>query len=348
MSIDSYLRAIPKVELYVQLEGAMQKDTLLMIAEQNDIADSVKHFRQWVALIEQPDSRRLDELVRVTSTWLQQPDDLTRLVYELGVSLAKQNVRYAEVGVSPLLYMENGLTFEQFLAAINDGRDRAARGWGVQLAWLLMLPRDQPRRADDFLRWVTSAAAKRGGVVGLGLIGAEDAQPAAQFERPFRNAVKKGVPRIVQAGDVLGGQGILDVVTHLEPDRIIGGWGALESPDALNVLVEQHIPLSLSIAHDVRRGAAASYADYPLRRLLDEGVTVTLGTGMPELYKTNLTQEYLAAYELVDGVLEEIEEIALNAVRASLLPDDEKQRMLAVFSEEYARLRAEHVTPAQA
>ncbi len=348
MSIESYLRAMPKVELYVQLEGAMQKETLLVIAEQNDIPDTLKHFKQWAALIEQPDYQHLDDLVRVTSAWLQQPDDLTRVVYELGVNLAKQNVRYAEVSVVPLLYMENGLTFEQFLSAINDGRDRVARGWGVQLAWVLMLPRDQPRRADDFLRWVTSTAAKRGGVVALGLTGPDNAQPAAQFERPFRNAIKKGVPRVVQAGDVTGGQGILDVITHLQPDRIVGGWGALESSDALSALVEQHIPVNLSMARDLRRGAVASYATYPLRRFLDEGVTVTLGTAMPELYKTNLTQEYLAAFEQIGGALDELEEIALNAVRSSLLPDDEKHRMLAAFSEEYARLRAEHVMSAQA
>lgn len=344
MSVESFIRAIPKVELHIQLEGAMLKETLMVIAEQNDIIESLKHFNQWAALLDRPDYKRLDDIIRTGSKWLLQPDDLTRLVYEMGVGLAKQNVRYAEVSVNPTLYMDGGLTFEQFLSAINDGRDRAARGWGIELAWVLVVPRDQPRRADDYLRWATGTAARRGGVVGIGLGGPENAQPAAQFERPFRSAAKKGVPRVAYAGEMLGAAGILDVLTYVQPSRIIHGWGALESPDIVRLLDEQQIPLCVTMTRALRLEQIQSYADYPLRQLLDEGLLVALSAGMPELDKTTLTGEYLAAFEHGGIDLQELEEIALNAVRASLLPDDDKQTMLQQFSETYAQLRAEHVT----
>lgn len=346
MSVESFIRAIPKAELNVQFEGALHKDTLLMIAEQNDIAASLKHFQQWVALLDQPDYKRLDEIVRTVSLWLQLPEDLTRLVYEMGVALAKQNVRYAEVSINPTLYMEQGLTFEQLLTAISDGRNRVMRGWGVQIDWILTIPRDQPRKADDFLRWATSPSAKKGGVVGIGLSGPENAQPIGQFERPFRSAEKKDIPRVPLAGDELGAEGIIEAITHLQPDRIYRGWGAAESPEAIRLLDEQHVPLVLTMAHEVRMGRIGSYAEYPLRRLLDAGLTVTLSSGMPELYKTSVTQEYLAAVEQIGVGPEDVEELALNAVRTSLLPEDEKRAMLDQFTQEYARLRAEHITPA--
>ncbi|MBI5669828.1 MAG: hypothetical protein HZC41_17670 [Chloroflexi bacterium] len=345
MSVDSFIHAIPKVELNLQFEGALRKDTLLMIAEQNDIPGTIKNFQQWLALLERPDYKRLDEMVRAVSQWLQLPENLTRLVYEMGVALAKQNVRYAEVSINPTLYMEQGLTFEQLLTAINDGRDRVTRGWGVQIRWILTIPRDQPRKADDYLRWATSTSARKGGVLGIGLGGPENAQPIGQFERPFRSAEKKELHRVALAGDELGAEGIIEAVTHLQPDRIYRGWGVAESPEALRLLDEQHIPLVLALAHEVRTGRISSYADYPLRRLLDEGLTVTLTSGMPELYQTTLVQEYLAAVEQIGVGLTDVEEMALNSVRASLLPDDEKQTMLDQFTQEYARLRAEHITP---
>lgn len=345
MTIESFIRAMPKVELHLQFEGALPKETLLLIAEQNDIADSLKHFNQWVALLAQPDPRRLDDIVRTVSLWPQLPEDLTRLVYDMGVALAKQNVRYAEVSVNPTLYMEH-LTFEQFLAAMNDGRDRVARGWGVQIGWILTIPRDQPRRADDFLRWATGTAAKKGGVIGIGLSGPENVQPANQYERPFRNAVKKGLPRLPLAGDVLGAAGIIEAITNLQPDRIYPGWGAAESPEALKMLDEQQIPLVLGLTHAVKMGYISSYAEYPLHSLLDVGLTVTLASGMPELYQTTLTQEYLAAVEHSGISLDEVIEMGLNGVRASLLPDDEKQTMAAQFTEAYTQLRAEHVSAA--
>jgi adenosine deaminase len=347
MSVESFIQAMPKVELNIHLEGSMRKETLLTIAEQNEIQEKVKQFNQWAALLDHPDYQRLDEISQLVSGWLQQPDDLTRVVYELGVGLAKQNVRYAEVGVNPLLYMEQGLTFEQFLSALNDGRSRVERGWQVRLAWILNLPRDQPRRADDIVRWVTSAAAKKGGVVGLGLIGKEDTQPVAQFERPFKTAQKKEVPRIAQAGDVLGAEGILEVIQQLEPDRIVDGWGTVDAPDVIGLLTERHIPLDVCMARALCLGWVETYAKYPLRELYDDGITLTINSGMPMLYKTSLVDEYIAVVEHSGFSTEELEELALNAVRSCLLPEEEKQTMLEQFTGEYAQLRAEHLNVAK-
>jgi len=347
MSIESFIQAMPKVELNIHLEGTLRKETLLTIAEQNDIQDNLKHFKQWIALLDTPDYARLPELIVTTNSWLQQPDDLTRVVYELGVTLAKQNVRYAEVSVNPLLYMEQGLTFEQFLSAINDGRNRVERGWQVRLAWILDLPRDQPRKADDVVRWVTSAAAKKGGVVALALTGRDDAQPVAQFERPFKTAQKKDTPRIASAGDVLGAEAVLEVIHQLEPDRIVDAWGTVDAPDVIQLLNERHIPVDVCMARALCLGWVESYAKYPLRQLVDDGITVTLNSGMPAFYKTSLVDEYLAVIEHCDFAPDELETLALNAVRASLLPDDEKKTMLAEFTTTYAQLRAEHIEAAK-
>ena len=131
MSIENFVQAMPKVALHTQLEGALDKKRLLLIAEQNEIADELKHFDEWVALLDNPDYERLPELITTVSKWLQHPEDLTHVTYELGVNLAKQKVRYAEVHVNPIQFTENNWAFEEFMDALNDGRDRAERGWGV-------------------------------------------------------------------------------------------------------------------------------------------------------------------------------------------------------------------------
>jgi adenosine deaminase len=347
MSTESFIRAMPKVELNLHLEGSIRKDTLLTIAEQNDIPEEVKHFSQWGTLLDNPDFVRLDEIISTITGWLRQPDDLTRVVYELGVSLAKQNVRYAEVHVNPLPYLVLGMTFEQFLSAINDGRSRVERGWRVRMSWILTIPRDDPRRADDILRWATGAAARKGGVIGMGLSGREDAQPAAQFERPFRTAQKKELPRVAEAGHILGAEGVLDVINQLEPERIVDGWGTVDAPDVIQLLTEKHITLDVCMARALCTGLVETYAKYPLRELYDDGITLTINSGMPAFYKTTLSDEYLAIIEHNDFLLEELEELALNAVRVSFQAEEEKAAMLAEFAAEYERLRTEHLDSAR-
>lgn len=343
MSLETFIHAMPKVELFVQLEGALQRETLMMFADQNEIRAEVRDFQNWLGLFDQPDYQRLDEIAAVVNGWLRYPDEISRIVYDLGVSLAKQNVRYAEVGITPALYMGQGMTYEQFMEAVNDGRDRVLRGWNVRMNWVLTIPRDRPRTGDDVARWATSATARKGFVVAIGLCGREDTQPAAQFKRAFATADKKELSSVSYAGDWLGAEGLLDVLETLAPARVLASWGVAESPEAIGALVERDVTLGICMTRELRLGRIASYSEYPLRRLYDEDVKLFLGTSMPAFYGASLTDEYLAAVQHAGLGMDELKEVALNAVRASLLPEDEKQAMLEAFTAEYTRLEAEHL-----
>lgn len=348
MSVLSYIQAIPKVELVLSLEGAMQRNSLLKIAEANDIPETLKHYNDWVSLLKTPDYKRVNDIAFMASSWLQIADDLTRVVYDVGVFLSKQNVVYAEIAVNPTLYEGIGLSFEDFLNAINGGRDRAKRAWNVDMAWILIVPREEPRRADDYARAVTTLSARRNGIVGLGLSGKEGSQPVGQFERAFRTAEKKGVPRIARAGDALGAEGVLATIDALAPSRIIDARGVTESPEALTKIEEQQITIGASLTRAQKQGWVADIAEYPLRALVDAGVRLVLGTDMPAFYQNTLVDEYMAAVEKGGLSLDELDNIALNAVRASFLPDEDKAAMLERFQNDYARLREEHVTSGEA
>lgn len=343
MSTASFIRALPKVELSVQLEGAIQPNTLMMIAEQNEIRDSLKRFDDWAKLITAPDYKRIHEIARMACSWLKYPDNLARVVYDLGTALAKQNVRYAEVGVNPGLFPDLNLSYDGLLNAINDGRDRAKRAWGVELAWVFVIPRDEPRRADEMARWVTTGQAQRGGVVALGLSGDENAQPVGQFERPFSAVEKKELARVARAGDAQGVEGVVGAVETLHPNRILDGWGVADNPDAIKMFIDQEITLAIGLTRAKKQGWVESIDAYPLRQLYDDGVSLALGTDMPSLYQTTLSDEYLAAVEQGGLSVEEIENLALNAVRTSFMPETAKAEMLTTFTQAYADLRTEHL-----
>src|SRR6185369_10416139 len=107
----------------------------------------------------------------------------------------------------------------------------------------------------------------------------------------------KGVPRVVHAGDTLGGEGILKAIEALVPNRIQDGWGAANTPEALGALAEKQIPLDISPARAVCMKRIERFADYPLRKLYDDGVKLTLGSDMPTIYGMSLNDIYQAAVE---------------------------------------------------
>ncbi len=329
MGIREFVQAIPKVDLNLQLTGALVNDSLLMIARQNGVPATVDDFDNWVALLEAPDNDRLDEIAAAAGSWVMYPEDIARVVYDVGVSLHKQNIGYAEICVAPSRFLANGkMNIDVFINALNDGRDRALRAWGVDMAWIFCIPVDNPRAGDDVARWVTGASARNGNVVALGMLGRDDAQPVGQFKRAYATARKKEVRTVSNAGSDLGPAGIAEALEVLNPHRLTDSLGIAQDESALQSIRNLEIPLIVSLGRAMRTRKVKTLSNFPLRDLLESGVQVALSADMPSLYQSTLIDEYVWAHEKCGLTVDEITELARQSVRLSFLDDDRKSDML--------------------
>lgn len=340
MSVESYIRALPKVDLHCRLEGAVPRETMLMFANQNEIGDEVKRFHKWLDLYKTPDYKRLDELADMLRSWLRYGDDLTRAVYDMGVAMSKDNVRYAEVGVNPLSYVANDFTFDEFLAALNDGRDRAERAWGVQMRWNMVLPRNTPRRADEIARWATSATARKGGVVGVVLAGYDDLTTLDQFERAFATASKKDITRnayLSSKDDVDEAIDLLSLNQIVDVDKLV------ESPHTLTALASQGVSVSVGVARTKAYGWANDPKKSPISALQDAGLRVVVSTDMPVLFDSTLSDEYLKLVEAEVLSVDDVEEMIRTSIELSSLEDEDKEALAAIYEVERDVLHMEHM-----
>lgn len=347
MSVENFIRAMPKVDLHVQLEGAISKDLIMLIAEQTDVARNYKKAKDYRALVnalKTPKFGDIDEIARETSTWIRHPEDIARVIYDLGVSYSKQNVKYAEISIIPALYTDLDMTFQAFLEAVNDGADRVFRAWGVRINWILAIPRERPRKSDDIARWATSVTAQKGGVVALSLVGREDAQPVAQFKKAFATAEKKGVARVTHLYSYPKVDPFTTVFEATQANRVTDSWKLLEDEEAVAYLIENNIPIVVTPSRELKLGRIKSLANYPIREMLDADLNILIGSGMPSLFETSLTDEYLALVEHCGITIDELQQLALNSIYSSFLSDEDRQTMLAEFKQAFAALREEHLT----
>lgn len=345
MSLEAYLHAVPKVELNLELEGAIPRDTLLMLAEQNDIASTMKkrEYDQLVRQLQEPTPETIEDTTRITAGWLQHPEDLARIVYDVGVGLSKQKVRYAEISIQPAIWTDLNIPFDVLLEALNDGRDRVERAWKVKINWILAIPRSRPRKADDIARWATSASARKGNVVGLALTGREDSQPIGQFKKAFMTATRKELPAVAHAQSSPDAETIPLTVAELGVQRITDSWGLLEDAETLDYLSASRMPLVVSPQREVFLGRIGSMEDYPVRQLLDENVNLLLGSGMPELYGATLQDVYLMIASSAELSFDEVDRMIIDSLNASFAIEEEKEALLAEITESLKQARLQSV-----
>jgi len=343
MNLYEFARRLPKVELHVHLEGSIRPVTLLQLARRNDArlpAQDVEGLRDFYRF------RDFAHFIKVYVTvtgCLRTPDDYQLIAYEFGSDCARQNIRYAEVTFTIATNLRlTGLDWQAILAGLNAGRTQARAEFGVDWGWVFDISRDNPETQDQVIEIALAARARAedGGLVALGLGGSEAEFPAELFERTFARARQAGLPRVPHAGEHAGSEDIWEALRLLHADRLGHGVRCVEDPALVEYLREHQVPLEVCPTSNVCLGVYPDYATHPLRRLWDAGLLVTVNSDDPALFGTDLNREYEVLVDHFGFDADALEQVSLNGLRASLLPQAEKARLEAEFRAQFAQLRA--------
>jgi adenosine deaminase len=334
---------MPKAELHVHLEGAIQPETLLALARRNDVAlpaDTVEGLRAWYTFT---NFAHFVEIYLAVSACIRTPDDIELIGREFLAGQAAQNIRYSEVTYTAFThYHFKGLLFRDQLAALNRARAWAKRELGVTMGLAIDIPRTISA-ADGLLVTDWAIDGMGDGVIALGLGGPEVGNPPEKFAAAFERARAAGLPSVPHAGETVGPESVWGALRALGAVRIGHGVRCIEDPTLVAELRERQIPLEVCPTSNVCLGVAPSIAAHPLPRLIEAGLYVTLNSDDPPMFNTSLTNEYLATAHAYGWGAAELERLDLNAVRAALLPEAERAELEAQFAAEFARLRAEHL-----
>ncbi len=343
MSLATFIEAMPKVELHVHLEGAIQPQTLLKLARRYDIAlpaQTVEGLRSWYRFSGFP---HFIEVYTLISSCLRTPEDIELVAREFLAGQAAQNIRYSEVTYTAYTHFrQKGLSFADQLSAINRARAWAEATYGVRMGLVIDIPRELA--AAEAMWTVDGALSGMGnGVVALGLGGPEVDNPPERFAAAFARAREAGLASLPHAGETVGPESIWGALQTLHPVRIGHGVRCLEDPALVAELRARQIPLDVCPTSNVCLKVVPSFDQHPLPRLLAEGLYVTLASDDPAMFNTALTREYVQAAAAFGMSVGDIEKLVLNAVHGSLLPAEERAAMAALFAGEFARLQREHL-----
>lgn len=343
MSLESFVAALPKVELHVHLEGAMRPPTLLDLAKRNRVplpADDVAGLRDWFRF------RDFDQFVEVylaCSAALKRPEDFQRLVEDFAADQERENVRYTEINFTIGTHWLNGLPTDEILDAMAETIRAAERERGVVLRLIPDIVRDVGNRtADPTLEWALEGQ-KRGVVVALGLTGREAIYPSEPYGEHFEEAVRRGLHATAHAGEHGGPEVIASVLDHCRAERIGHGVRAVDDEGLVDRLRRERIPLEVCPTSNVCLGLYPDIAHHAFDRLRRAGVEVSVNTDDPALFDTTMSRELMALHDAFGYTPEELAGFTLAAARHAFLPPAEKADLEARLRTEIAEAAERHL-----
>jgi adenosine deaminase len=333
----NFIKFMPKVELHVHLEGSIKFETLSHLSKRNNIQLPFKTEVEFKNFLKFKDFKHFLDIYTFITSCLKTPDDYELISYQFGCDRAKQNIRYSEVTFSIFSNCHaTGLSWQDILEALNHGRMRASKEFGVGWGWIFDILRDEPESQTFVLDVLLNC--KDSGVVGLGLTGQENKFSSDNFIKTFETAYKNKFGITTHAGEIAGSEVIWDAINLLHADRIGHGVSCVQDPQLIEFLKQKQIPLEICPTSNISIGVFSNFESHPLRKLWDAGLLLTVNSDDPALFNTDLNNEYKILVDHFGFNINDLEKICLNALHASFLSEEQKQKMDKDFKIEFEEL----------
>ena len=318
------LRALPKAEVHVHLEGCFEVELLAHWAHKfgealprpreslfrfEGLADFL-HFLDWAC-----------GLVRTR-------EELAEAAYAFSRRLAASGAGYGDLIFNPTHWKPWHGQLPAMLDALDAGLRAAEQDGLPPVGLCVSLLRTQS--ADDAAELVdTLVALRHPRVVALSIDGNEAAagRTGPRFADAFRRAGAAGLKRTVHAGESSGPEGVRDAIELLGADRIDHGVRAIDDAAVVALLVDRQIPLGVCPTSNLTLGVYPSMDRHPIERLRRAGVAVSVNTDDPALLATCLEREYALCSDAFAWSDAQVRAVARTSIDSSFANDDVKARL---------------------
>jgi aminodeoxyfutalosine deaminase len=259
---------------------------------------------------------------------IRTPEDVRLLTYEIARDLARQQVRYAELTITPWSSTRRNIDERAFMDAIEDARKSAEAEFGTVLRWCFDIPGEAGlEAAEETVRLATDDRLRPEGLVSFGLGGPEIGVERPQFKPYFDRAIAAGLRSVPHAGETTGPQTVWDALTDLRAERIGHGTSSAQDPKLLAHLAEHRIPLEVCPTSNIATRAVRTLDEHPIKEFVQAGVVITVNSDDPPMFGTDLNNEYAVAARLLDLHEQGLAELAKTAVDVSFLDEPGKARI---------------------
>lgn len=321
----------PHAELHLHLEGTLEPELVLALAERNGIDLPYADADDLRARYDFTDLQSFLDLYYANMAVLRTEEDFAAMTRAYLARAAAAGVRHAEVMLDPQAHLVRGVPLATAVGGVAGVLATSEEEFGITTALVAAFLRDRP--AAEAMEVLEELLATGAPIVGVGLDSAEVGHPAGLFQEVFARAEAAGLRRIAHAGEEGPAQSVRDALDLLHAERIDHGIRAVEDPELVARLVAEQVPLTVCPLSNVRLRAVPSLAEHPLHRMLRAGLVVSVHSDDPAYFGGWSDDAYDAVAAELGLTAEELAELATNSFRSAFLPDDVRDAYVAEVEE---------------
>ncbi|WP_104500669.1 adenosine deaminase [Acinetobacter indicus] len=317
------IRALPKAELHVHIEGTFEPELMFAIAQRNNIAIPYQSVEEVKEAYNFHNLQSFLDIYYAGANVLVHEQDFYDLAWAYFEKCAEDQVVHTEMFFDPQTHTDRGIAFTTVINGLQRACDDAQSKLGISSRLIMCFLRHLSEEAA--FATLEQALPYKEQIIAVGLDSSEVGHPPAKFARVFAKAREYGFLVVAHAGEEGPPEYIWEALDLLKVNRIDHGVRSEEDPALMQRLIQDEMPLTVCPLSNLKLCVVQDMRQHNIRRLLQQGVKVTVNSDDPSYFGGYMNDNFIAITEALDLTADELKQLAINSFEASFLPAAQKQ-----------------------
>ena len=318
---------MPKAELHLHLEGTLEPELKLALAQRNGVALPYRSPEELRAAYDFDDLSSFLAVYYEGMSVLLTEEDFYDLAAAYFRKAHSQNVVYAEVFFDPQAHTTRGVPFDTVVRGIRRAQEDARTWLGLRTQLIMCFLRDMS--AESARVTLEDSLAYKDWIVGVGLDSNERGNPPVKFKDVFESARAEGF-RLTMHCDVDQEDSVGHIWQCLDDigvERIDHGVNSLEDSALVQEISSRG--LGLTVCPISNSFVAGGLKEHELKRMLDDGLRATVNSDDPAYFPGYVNENLGAVGAAASLDRDELVQLARNSFTIAWLDDVERSDYLA-------------------
>ena len=325
------IRALPKAELHVHIEGTFEPELMFEIAQRNHIQIPYQSVEEIKQAYNFHNLQSFLDIYYAGANVLVHEQDFYDLAWAYFEKCAEDKVVHTEMFFDPQTHTERGVEFATVLNGLKRACTDAKDKLGISSQLIMCFLRHLSE--EDAFKTLEQALAFKDDIIAVGLDSSEVGHPPSKFERVFAKAREAGFLIVAHAGEEGPPEYVWEALDLLRVNRIDHGVRSDEDPALLQRLIDEKMPLTVCPLSNLKLCVVEDMAEHNIHRLLKQGVHVTINSDDPSYFGGYMNDNFLAVHAALNLSNDELKQLAVNSFEASFIDSAEKQKWIATIQQ---------------
>ena len=311
------LRAMPKAELHMHIEGSLEPELIFALAKRNGVALAYPDVASLRSAYQFNNLQSFLDIYHTGTLVLKTEQDFYDMTHAYLKRAAADNVIHTEIFFDTQTHTGHGLSADVVINGLHRACVDAKVQWGMTASLILCFLRHLSEQ--EAFESLEQALPFRDKIVGVGLASGELGNPPEKFTKVFARARELGFRLVAHAGEEGPPAYIWSALDALKVERIDHGVQAFGDAALMQRLAKDKIPLTVCPLSNLKLCVFKNLSDHNLGRMLDAGIVATVNSDDPAYFGGYINENFTQTFAALGLSAQHAYTLAHNSFEASFI-----------------------------